>query len=435
MHKSAAIKVQGWCPTAWAPMQAQDGWIVRVRPYCASISAQQWMVLAELALSCAHPEIELTRLGSVQLRGVGEADLPAVRSRLVEAQLVPADADADQAPAVHCTPFYKHADATHGLALLLAQATMTQLSPNALQSQGMEALPSKFGLVVDDAQRRMRGIAADISVWVTAEECYGLALGGQSGWYVFDGAAEVVAAALAVALWFAKERTAIAPMSAPTFTRLRQLLAPRALNLPSLKFAEFRGENIAASASVLPGRFVQIGSSQEGLVIGVPMGRINAAALLQAVKPLPPQAEIRVTPWRSLFCEDEAMAARFSPSAHWITEADDARLRVSACTGAPQCTQALLAARELALVLAPHVPPQTHVHVSGCAKCCALSAEATLALIATEVPAGDPSQVLLNLSWPNLPLQPLSQISTQALRQEPSHISTLIHDLYIRNPG
>lgn len=430
MHKSAAIKVQGWCPTAWAPMQAQDGWIVRVRPYCASISAQQWMVLAELALSCAHPEIELTRLGSVQLRGVGEADLPAVRSRLVEAQLVPAGADADQAPAVHCTPFYKHADATHGLALLLAQATMTQLSPNALQSQGMEALPSKFGLVVDDAQRRMRGIAADISVWVTAEECYGLALGGQSGWYVFDGAAAVVAAALAVALWFAKERTAIAPMPAPTFTRLRQLLALRALNLQCLKLAAFRADNLVAAAAALPGRL-----EQAGRVIGVPMGRMDAAALLEAVKPMPGQTEIRVTPLRSLFCEDEAMAARFSPSAHWITEADDARLRVSACTGAPQCTQALLAARELALVLAPHVPPQTHVHVSGCAKCCALSAEATLALIATEVPAGDSGPALLNLSWPNLPQQAFSQISTQALRQEPSHISTLIHDLYIRNPG
>lgn len=429
MDKSAAIKVQGWCPTAWAPMQAQDGWIVRVRPHCASINAQQWTVLAELSLSCAHPEIELTRLGSVQLRGVSEAHLPMVRSRLVDAQLVPADADADQAPAVHCTPFYKHADLTHALALLLAQAVIAQLSPNALQSQGVQAMPSKFGLAVDDAQRRMRGIAADISVWVTEDERYGLTLGGQSGWYAFDGAAEVVEAALAVALWFAKERTAIAPMHAPNFTRLRQLLPLRALNLPCLELAKFRADNPVAAAVALPGRL-----EQAGRVIGVPMGRISAAALLEAVKSMSPQTEIRVTPWRSLFCEDEAIAAQFSSSAHWITEAGDARLRVSACTGAPRCTQALLAARELALVLAPHVPPQAHVHVSGCAKCCALSPEATAVLIATEMPAGDSGQALLNLSWPNLPQQPFSQISTQALRQEPSHISTLIHDLHIRNP-
>ena len=429
MSKSAAIKVQGWCPTAWAPMQAQDGWIVRVRPQYASISAQQWMVLAELALFCAHPEIELTRLGSVQLRGVSEAQLPMVRSRLVEAQLVPADADADQAPAVHCTPFYKHADLTHALALLLSQAAIAQLSPNALQSQGVQALPSKFGLAVDDAQRRMRGIAADISVWVTADERYGLALGEQSGWYAFDGAAEVVAAALAVALWFAKERTAIAPMPTPTVTRLRQLLPQRALNFPCLELAAFRAGYLVAGAAALPGQW-----EQAGRVIGVPMGRISAAVLLEAVKSMPLQTEIRVTPWRSLFCEDEAIAAQFFSSAHWITEAGDARLRVSACAGAPQCTQALLAARELALVLAPHVPPQAHVHVSGCAKCCALSPEATAVLIATEVLAGDSGQAMLNLSWPNLPRQPFSQISTQALRQEPSHISTLIHDLHIRNP-
>ncbi|MEG0939887.1 MAG: nitrite reductase [Comamonas sp.] len=430
MHKSAAIKVQGWCPTAWAPMQAQDGWIVRVRPHCASINAQQWTLLAELALSCAHPEIELTRLGSVQLRGVSEAQLPMVRSRLIEAQLVPADADADQAPAVHCTPFYQHADLTHALALLLSQAAIAQLSPNALQSQGVQALPSKFGLAVDDAQRRMRGIAADISVWVTVDERYGLALGEQSGWYAFDGAAEVVAAALAVALWFAKERTAIAPMPTPTFTRLRQLLPLRALNLPCLELAAFRAGYLVAGAAALPGQWEQAGS-----VIGVPMGRISAAALLETVKSMPPQTETRVTPWRSLFCEDEVISEQFSSSAHWITEAGDARLRVSACTGAPRCTQALLAARELALVLAPHVQPQAHVHVSGCAKCCALSPEATAVLIATEAPAGgDSGQALLNLSWPNLPRQPFSQISTQALRQEPSHISTLIHDLHIRNP-
>lgn len=430
MHKSAAIKVQGWCPTAWAPMQAQDGWIVRVRPHCASISARQWTVLAELALSCAHPEIELTRLGSVQLRGISEAQLPLVRSRLVEAQLVPAAADADQAPAVHCTPFYQHGDATHGLAVLLSQAAIAQLSPDALQSQGMEALPSKFGLVVDDARRPMRGIAADISVWVTTDERYGLALGGQSGWYAFDGAAEVVAAALAVARWFARERTVMAPMSTSMPTRLRQLLSLRALNLPCLKWAQFRACNPVAAAVALPGRW-----EQAGRVIGVPMGRIHAAALLEVVQAMPAQTELRVTPWRSLFCADEAMTARFSPSAHWITEADDARLRVSACTGAPQCTQALLTAQELALVLAPHVPPQAHVHVSGCAKCCALAPQASLALIATERQAADSGQALLTLSWPNLPQQPFSQISTQALRQEPSHISTLIHDLYLRNPG
>ena len=186
---------------------------------------------------------------------------------------------------------------------------------------------------------------------------------------------------------------------------------------------------MVAGAVAQPGQW-----EQAGRVIGAPMGRISAAALLEAVKSMPPQTEIRVTPWRSLFCADEAIAARFFSSAHWITEADDARLRVSACTGAPRCTQAVLASRELALVLAPHVPPQTHVHVSGCAKCCALSPEATAVLIGTGVPAGDSGQALLNLSWPNLPQQPFSQISTQALRQEPSHISTLIHDLHIRNP-
>ena len=119
---SDSIQIQGWCPTAWQPMRAQDGWILRVRPHCAAITAAQWCVLAQLALRHAHPEIELTRLGNVQLRGVDEGRVHALRAQLIEAGLVPADADADLAPAVHCTPLYHANDATHALAQLLSAA-------------------------------------------------------------------------------------------------------------------------------------------------------------------------------------------------------------------------------------------------------------------------------------------------------------------------
>ena len=71
-------------------MRAQDGWIVRVRPVCASINAGQWATLSALALSHAHPQIELTRLGNVQLRGITDAQLPVLLSQLVAARLIPA---------------------------------------------------------------------------------------------------------------------------------------------------------------------------------------------------------------------------------------------------------------------------------------------------------------------------------------------------------
>ncbi len=54
-----------------------------------------------------------------------------------------------------------------------------------------------------------------------------------------------------------------------------------------------------------------------------------------------------------------------------ITDPADPRLRVTACTGAPGCPQALQPTRDLARTLAPQVPQGQHLHVSGCAKGCA----------------------------------------------------------------
>jgi precorrin-3B synthase len=46
--------------------------------------------------------------------------------------------------------------------------------------------------------------------------------------------------------------------------------------------------------------------------------------------------------------------------------------RVFACTGAPGCLQAHQPTRDLARALAPLVPKGAVLHVSGCAKGCAL---------------------------------------------------------------
>ena len=58
-------------------------------------------------------------------------------------------------------------------------------------------------------------------------------------------------------------------------------------------------------------------------------------------------------------------------------------LRVYACTGAPGCLQALQPTRDLARQLAPHLPMNAVLHVSGCAKGCAHPAPADLTLVAT----------------------------------------------------
>ena len=66
-----------------------------------------------------------------------------------------------------------------------------------------------------------------------------------------------------------------------------------------------------------------------------------------------------------------------------VTRADDPLLRVVACTGAPACPEAQVETRRLAASLAPHLAPDTRVHVSGCAKGCAHPNASDITLVGT----------------------------------------------------
>ena len=66
-----------------------------------------------------------------------------------------------------------------------------------------------------------------------------------------------------------------------------------------------------------------------------------------------------------------------------ITDPSDPILRITTCTGAPGCPQALGDTRQLARQLAPHLAATQSLHLSGCAKGCAHPAPADLTLTAT----------------------------------------------------
>jgi precorrin-3B synthase len=66
-----------------------------------------------------------------------------------------------------------------------------------------------------------------------------------------------------------------------------------------------------------------------------------------------------------------------------VTRADDPLLRVIACTGAPACPEARVETRALAASLAPHIPEDTTLHVSGCAKGCAHPGPSEVTLVGT----------------------------------------------------
>ena len=411
VHQDKGYAVQGWCPSSWRPMRAQDGWLVRVRPVCASIRVAQWQRLAELAQAHAHPQLELTRLGNVQLRGVTDAALPALRAALIEAELVPADPELDDTPAVLCSPFYEAGDATHQLALALRQAVQQACRPSFLVKSGIPALPSKFSLLVDDAQRSLRQVTADLRLWPSGEQCVTLARGESE--LTFAHRDEAVAAALALATCFAAERLQLQP--APT--RLAQWLdqggavdaAALGLATPASVAAALPSQGVEALAAPSPGRHAA------GWLLGAPLGRIDLSALLALCQQLPAQAELRVTPWRELFLPAAQAPAQLALGDAWISTAQDARLRVSACTGAPRCAQGHAPTQPVALQLAQHVPAGVHVHISGCAKHCALPAEADALLEAQPVHRGSAHPPTNTTRWQARLLNPRSSLSPAAL--------------------
>jgi precorrin-3B synthase len=116
----------------------------------------------------------------------------------------------------------------------------------------------------------------------------------------------------------------------------------------------------------------------QGCVVGFEFGQMPVDTLraLSALSPL------RLTPWRSVLVEGAQSVPAIPTGSTLITHADDVRLRVSACTGAPGCSQAAAPTRELAHALAPLIPLGHVLHVSGCSKGCAHPHKA-LTLVAT----------------------------------------------------
>jgi precorrin-3B synthase len=141
-----------------------------------------------------------------------------------------------------------------------------------------------------------------------------------------------------------------------------------------------------------PVGFVPLGDGASGAMsFAAPQGEMRAEALAAlATAAGLHDGMVRVTPWRTLVLAGVAaeavpglidLGARFG----LITAADDPRLRVVACPGAPGCASGAVPARADAARLAALIGPAGPlVHVSGCAKGCAHRDRAPVVLTGRE---------------------------------------------------
>jgi precorrin-3B synthase len=102
----------------------------------------------------------------------------------------------------------------------------------------------------------------------------------------------------------------------------------------------------------------------------------------------------------------------------FITEPNDPRRHVIACSGAPACSSAYGETRSLAAVLQPLLAAGTTLHVSGCEKACASRAAADVSIVLAQ----DGARLALNAdvaAASGAPVETLATISAKLSSREP----------------
>lgn len=329
-------RVKGWCPGAWTPMRSGDGLILRIRPRLARLTRDEILGLCDLSQRYAGGGIDLTNRANLQLRGVRDGDYQPLLDGLLALGLLDETPEAEARRNVAVEPFWSEGDLTHRLA--------TEL--NARLGE-FPRLPAKFGFAVDCGPSRVLSSApADIRIERGAAGFVIRADGLETGRAVDEDTA--IDTCLDLAQWFATHRGETRRMRAVS-TSLG---------------AEWQDASPTPKAGE---------GDRDGSLLGAPFGHVSAASLAQLVTESKCE-EIRVTPFRIMY---------FPGSSHlehpdFLSDLNDPILNAHACPGAPACAEATVETRALAAALAPRT--QGTLHVSGCAKGCALPRRADVTL-------------------------------------------------------
>ncbi|MGK7867750.1 hypothetical protein [Falsiroseomonas sp. E2-1-a20] len=338
---------RGACPSLEAPLHTGDGLLARLPP--ATLPPAAWVALARAAQRAGNGLLDITARGSVQLRGLSAETLDLAES------LVPPEWP--RGALVMTSPLAGAAlDETadpHPLAARLAAAAPAGLPPKATV------------LVDGGGALNLAGEAADLRLVAQPD---GWLLGCGMDWLGVGNADAACAAALHLLADMARHATRAPSAEACAAAAQRLRPAPPPAPVPSPEA-------------------IGLHALREGVALGVglPFGRLEAATLIAFAEASNARA-LRGAPGRVLLAlrvPDPAGLRRQAAALGLITDPDDPRRRVAACTGAPACGSALLDTRALAAALAPDVPPGGFLHVSGCAKGCAHPRPARLTLVGT----------------------------------------------------
>jgi precorrin-3B synthase len=378
---------KGWCPGALRPMETGDGLLARVRAPRGRLSLDQADALADAAIACGNGAIGLTARANLHLRGLNERTLPDLHARLEDAGLIDVDPEVERLRNIVASPL----DDLDPEASFDLGPSIAVLENRLKQDERLRRLPAKFSFVLDAQGRLPLGdVDADIRFEASVSGTFAVFLAGEDavGAGCSPGETGDVAARLGVAF------LALAGAGEAAPRRMRALVdrtgAAAVFTKAGLKAEQrARSRQSPALRAVLGAHAYGV-----GFVVGAaaPFGEIEAArfkALIERARSLD-ASSLRLTPWRAVLIAglDQQCAGRLADSITglgFIVRAEDSRLRVAACPGAPACAHGYRPVRDDATCWAQILPKGDGVilHVSGCGKGCARPSATASTLTAT----------------------------------------------------
>ena len=189
---------RGWCPGVFAPMWAEDGLLVRVKPRLSRIDSGTARRIAEAAEEYGNGTVELTCRANLQLRGFTPASAEAFAGAMVACGAADADPARERrrnivvSPLAGADPTIRGHPDIVGVALERALAEARDLMP-----------PAKFGFAVDGGGALALGdTGADVVIETDHAACRVRIAGGHGE----AACGEAEAAHMAVALARAFQR-------------------------------------------------------------------------------------------------------------------------------------------------------------------------------------------------------------------------------------
>ena len=352
------------CPGVFAPHDAADGALARIRLPGGVISAAALRTVADCADDLGNGHVHLTSRGNLQLRGLSRSG--ALAARLAAAGLLPS-ATHERVRNILASP----------LSDLVGTAAV--LDRELCARPGLASLPGRFLFALDDGRGDVAAEDPDLcwraGTLLVAGTPVGHVPAGGAVPALLDAAEAFLAlrAADGGTAWRVAELAdAPARVGAAVGARERQQGATAGVQCKQGHPADTPPPPTAAA----PGP-VRRADGRVARVVAPLLGELTTRQVRLLADAGPTAV---VTPWRTVVLPDPQVPAADLAAAGLLVEPGPAA-DVSACAGRPGCAKALADVRADARAAIGRLP-EGRVHVSGCERRCGAPRAAHVDLVA-----------------------------------------------------